>query len=128
MRVLSGLASPVLSNAALRWARDALPSPSRIRATTALCARLIFDMTAPFLSRSGSGERFEEATPVACAVEDCAHLIATCAVPIETPMFQLDPCSVLAVGDEAHLDFRFKRGVILPVGGDIPRKVQTRVR
>jgi hypothetical protein len=66
-------------------------------------------MPAPFLGRSGAGERFEETTPVTCAVEDCAHLITTCAVSIETPMFQLDTCAVVAVSDEAHFDFRFQR-------------------
>ena len=57
-----------------------------------------------------------------------AHLITTCPVSIEPPMFQLDTRAVLAVGDEAHLDLRFQRWVILPVGGDIPREHQTRVR
>src|ERR1700730_15459111 len=104
-----------------------MASPSRIRATTA-CGPSDIDMAVPFLSRSGAGERFQEAAPVACAVEDGAHLIATCPVSIQAPMFQLNACTVLAVRDEAHLDFRFQRCVILPVGDDIPREHQTRVR
>jgi hypothetical protein len=51
-------------------------------------------MAVPFLSRSGAGERFQEAAPVACAVEDGAHLIATCPVSIQAPMFQLNACAV----------------------------------
>jgi hypothetical protein len=42
--VLSGSASPALSNAARRWVCDAVPSPSSIRATSALRACLMSDM------------------------------------------------------------------------------------
>src|SRR5262249_26681982 len=45
--VFTGSASPALSNAARRWARDDSPRPSRIRATSALCARLISDIWFP---------------------------------------------------------------------------------
>src|SRR5262249_28346629 len=41
IKVLSGSASPALLNAVRRWACDALPSPSRIRATNAFRARVI---------------------------------------------------------------------------------------
>src|SRR5262245_4266706 len=44
MSVLSGSVRPALSNAARRWACEALPSPSRIRATSALRAWLIATM------------------------------------------------------------------------------------
>jgi hypothetical protein len=61
------------------------------------------------LRKTDSEDRFEEATPVSCAAEDCAHLITTCAVSIEMPMLQFDTCTALAVGDETYLDFRFQR-------------------
>src|SRR5260370_40538535 len=66
--------------------------------------RLQHTTAAPFLSRSGAGERLEEATPVACAVEDGAHLIAPCPVTVKVSMFQFDTRTVLAICDEAHLD------------------------
>src|SRR5262249_12451037 len=129
--VRSGSATSALSKAARRWACDALPSPSRIRATNALRACVISDMPIPCLRRSGAGragERLEEATPVASAVEDGPHLITTCPVAVKVPMFQLDTRTAVALGDEAHLDFRFEGRVGLPVGADVPGEDQARVR
>src|SRR5262249_22916410 len=80
------------------------------------------------LSLSSAGNGLEEATPVAFGVEDGAHFIATCPVEVKTAMLQLDARSVLAVGDEAHLDFRLQSRVVLPVGADLPVEHQPRVR
>src|SRR5262245_53571908 len=110
--MVSGSASPALSNAALRWVCDALPSPSRIRATNALRACVISDMLIPRLSRSSAGEHLEKATPITFGVEDAAHLIATRSVEVKTTMLQFDARSVPAVGDEAHLDFRLQSRIV----------------
>src|SRR5215813_12555491 len=129
--VFSGSASPVWSNAARRWPRDALPSPSRIRVTNALRAFVISDMPVLGLGRSSAGslgERLEEAAPVAFSVKDATHLITTRPVKVETAMLELDARSVLAVGDEAQLEFRLQTWVVLPVRGDLPIEHQTRVR
>src|SRR5262249_48251770 len=80
------------------------------------------------LSLSSAGNGLEEATPVAFGVEDGAHFIATCSVKVKTAMLQLDARSVLAVGEEAHLDFRLQGRVVLPVGADLPVEHQARVR
>src|ERR1700722_12731130 len=71
----------------------------------------LFDIghDAPFLSRSGISERFEEPAPVACAVEYGAHFSATRAVAIQPPMFQFDACTILAIRNESHLNLRFQR-------------------
>jgi hypothetical protein len=107
--VFNGSANPVWSNAARRWARDAVPSPSRIRVTNALRAFLIFDMLLLGLGRSSAGclgKGLQEAAPVAFRVKDATHLITTRPVKVETAMLELDARSVLAVGDEAQLEFR----------------------
>src|SRR5262245_59730266 len=122
MSVRTGSASPALSNAACRCARDARPSPSRIRAVSASRSCVISDML--FLAsgfgnnRGACSERFEEATPVARLVEDLSHLVAACPVAVEPPMLELDTRLVCALGDEAHLDFRLQVRVVLPIGGD----------
>src|SRR5262249_28348733 len=123
MSVFSGLERPALSNAARRWSRDALPSPSRIRVTKALRPCVIFDMLV-CLRLGGAGERPEETSPVAFRVEDAAHLITACAIAVETPMLKLNARTVLSVGNEAHLDFRIKSRIGLPIGADVPRKHQ----
>src|SRR6516225_4455814 len=107
--VFSGSANPVWSNAARRWARDAVPSPSRIRVTNALRAFVTSDMPALGLGRSSAGrlgEGFEEAAPVAFGVKDATHLITTRPVKVETAVLELNARSVLAVRDEAQLEFR----------------------
>src|SRR5262249_16324535 len=43
-------------------------------------------------------------------------------------MLQLDARSVLAVGDEAHLDFGLQSRLVRPVGADLPVEHQARVR
>src|ERR1700692_3971746 len=43
-------------------------------------------------------------------------------------MLQFDACTIATVGDKAHLDFSLQGWVILPVGVDIPRQDQARVR
>src|SRR5215831_363191 len=77
---------------------------------------------------SCTGERLEETTPVAFSVKDAAHIITTGAVEVETSALKLDARTVLAVGNEAKLDFRLQTSVMLPVGGDLPVKHQARVR
>src|SRR5262245_46862266 len=126
--VFSGSASPALSNAARRWARDASPSPSRIRATNALRAAVMFDKLVLLSIRSRASEQLEQTAPVTFGVEDASHFITAGPVAVEAAMFQLDACSILTVGDEANLDFGLQARVGLPVGADVPGKHQARVR
>ena len=67
------------------------------------------DMPALGLGRSSAGrlgEGFEEAAPVAFGVKDATHLITTRPVKVETAVLELNARSVLAVRDEAQLEFR----------------------
>src|SRR5262249_55475005 len=98
---------------------------------SALLAFVISVMPVLFLSRSsagGEGERLQETTPIALGVEDGAHFIAPCPVEVEAAMFKLDARSILAVGDEPHLDFSLRTRVVLEVRGELPVKHQARVR
>jgi hypothetical protein len=70
------------------------------------------------LCRGAGSERVEETLPTHLRVEDAAHLVATRPVEIEATMLKLDARSVLALGDETHLNLRLEIRVVLPVGGD----------
>src|SRR5262245_56149304 len=43
-------------------------------------------------------------------------------------MLELDARPLLAVGDEAHLDFRLEIRVVLPIRADVPRQHEARRR
>jgi len=98
--------------------------------TNALRAFMISVMPVLGLGRSCAGclgESLEEAAPVAFSVKDATHLITTRPIKVETAMLEFDARSVLAVGDEAQLEFRLQIRVVLPVRGDLPVEHQTRV-
>jgi hypothetical protein len=71
---------------------------------------------------SSASEQFEELTPIAVFVEDSTHLIATRPKAIKMTMLQLDACTMVPVGIEAHLKFGLQGWIILPVSADIPRE------
>src|SRR5262249_50028268 len=85
------------------------------------CLVIVMGLTS-LLCRGAGGERLEEPRPTHLRIKDAAHLVATRPVEIEAAVLKLDACSVLAFGDEPHLNLCLKIGVVLPVGSNFPRK------
>src|SRR5580692_2545750 len=85
-------------------------------------------LTGPCRNHGGLGKRGEQPTPIPGLVEHRAHLVATIAVAIQTPMLEFDARAGIAVCNKAHLYFRLQLRVILPVGGDVPGENEARVR
>src|ERR1700730_1723962 len=73
-------------------------------------------------------EQMEETTPTAFCLKDAPHLITTRPVTVKMTMLQLNTGTVLALRDEAHLDFSLDSWVWLPVGADVPGEHQARRR
>src|SRR5262249_54766849 len=55
------------------------------------------------------------------------HLVAACPEAVQAAVLELDPRTVLALGDEAHLDLGLQFRVRLPVGADVPGEDEARV-
>src|SRR5262245_12546960 len=125
MRVFSGSASPALSNAARRWACDARPSPSRIRATSTVRRWVISVTRVLRVLRRGraSSERIEEPRPALFRVESAAHLGRPRAVVVQQAVLEIDARRG-AFGAEAHLDLGLDRWIMSPVAGNLPGQHQ----